>query len=84
MPPDFGGIFSSNPNKWKAFYLFVMSTFRIKRKFFVMPPGNRERVPDDLLEDSYRSGVVQRDSNGDWRIINRQSKVFWKPKYDSK
>lgn len=49
-----------------------------------MPPGNRERVPDDLLEESYRSGVVQRDSNGDWRIINRQSKVFWKPKYDSK
>lgn len=49
-----------------------------------MPPGNRERVPDDLLEESYRSGVVQRDSNGDWRIINRQSKVFWKPRYDSK
>ena len=49
-----------------------------------MPPGNRERVPDDLLEESYRSGVVQRDSNGNWRIINRQSKVFWKPKYDSK
>ena len=49
-----------------------------------MPPGNRERVPDDLLEESYRSGVVQRDSNGDWRIINRQSKVFWKPRYDSR
>ncbi len=49
-----------------------------------MPPGNRERVPDDLLEESYRSGVVQRDGNGDWRIINRQSKVFWKTRYDSR
>lgn len=44
----------------------------------------REKVPTDLLEESWKTGVVQKDSKGDWRIINRKKGVFWTPKYSSK
>lgn len=44
----------------------------------------REPVPEDILEKAKKSGVVQKDKDGNWRIINIDGKVFWQAKYKSK
>lgn len=44
----------------------------------------REPVPEDILEKAKKSGVVQKDKDGNWRIINIDGKVFWRAKYSSK
>lgn len=47
-------------------------------------PDNREDVPESILEEAKESGVVQKDSEGKWRIISLQAKKYWTPKYQSK
>lgn len=46
----------------------------------------REKVPFDIAKKGKTSGVVQKDRNGDWRIISfKQSPPeFWDAHYDSK
>ena len=44
----------------------------------------REPVPEDILEKAKKSGVVQKDKDGNWRIINIDGKVFWRAKFSSK
>lgn len=60
-------------------FLFYMATYRIKRF-----NETREKVPSSKLQESWHSGVIQKDSNGDWRIINRQKGVYWNAHYDSR
>lgn len=45
---------------------------------------DREKVPDDIMEKVERTGVVQQDREGKWRIVNKRKKVFWKQVYSSK
>ena len=52
---------------------------------------DREVVPDDIAEEGKKSGVIQKDKNGDWRIISYKTKTnksgkpeFWDAKYESK
>ena len=53
-----------------------------------VPKGPREAVPKKIVKKAKKSGVVQKDSNGNWRIINMHGPeghpVFWKPCYKSK
>ena len=53
-----------------------------------VPKGPREAVPKKIVKKAKKSGVVQKDSNGNWRIINMNGPeghpVFWKPVYKSK
>ena len=53
-----------------------------------IPKTPREEVPKKIVKKAKKSGVVQRDSNGNWRIINMhgpQGKaIYWKPVYKSK
>lgn len=45
---------------------------------------NREDVPEDILEKAKKEGVVQKDHNGDWRIVAIKKKKFWASKFSSK
>ena len=45
---------------------------------------DREDVPSDIMEKAWKTGVVQQDREGRWRIINRQKKKYWRQKYSSK
>lgn len=46
--------------------------------------SEREKVPADILEESWKSGVIQKDSKGQWRIISRQKGEYWSQIYSSK
>ena len=52
------------------------------------PRAPREEVPKKIAKKAKRSGVVQQDSDGHWRIINTNGPegkpIYWKPKYKSK
>ena len=52
-----------------------------------VPKGPRELVPKKIVKKAKKSGVVQKDQNGNWRIINMngpQGPVYWKPVYKSR
>lgn len=46
----------------------------------------REKVPSDIAAEGKRSGVIQKDKNGSWRIISYKTNPpeFWDAHYDSK
>lgn len=44
----------------------------------------REKVPESILKKSMENGVIQKDENGVWRIINRQKGVYWNAHYKTK
>lgn len=46
----------------------------------------REKVPNKTAQEGKRSGVVQKDDNGEWRIISYKTNPpeFWDAHYDSK
>lgn len=46
----------------------------------------REKVPSDIAAEGKKSGVVQKDKNGVWRIISYKTNPpeFWDAHYDSK
>lgn len=48
--------------------------------------SSREKVPSDIAREGKRSGVVQKDKNGDWRIISYKTNPpeFWNAHYNSK
>ena len=51
------------------------------------PKAPRELVPKKIVKKAKKSGVVQQDSEGNWRIINMnapQGPIYWVPKYSSK
>lgn len=52
-----------------------------------IPKGPREAVPKKIVKKAKKSGVVQQDSKGNWRVINMNGPeghpVFWAPKYSS-
>ena len=48
---------------------------------------DREVVPDDIVEKVKNGGgVIQKDHNGDWRIVSMKTNppTFWDAHYDSK
>ena len=45
--------------------------------------SEREKVPDDILEKAKRSGVVQQDREGNWRVISLKSGSYWPARYSS-
>ena len=52
------------------------------------PNAPREEVPKKIAKKAEKSGVVQQDSEGHWRIINMHGPggkpIYWKPKYKSR
>ena len=48
--------------------------------------SSREKVPSDIAKEGKKSGVVQKDKNGDWRIISYKTNPpeFWNAHYNSK
>ncbi len=46
--------------------------------------AEREKVPDDIMEKVERTGVIQQDREGRWRIINKKKREFWSQVYPSK
>ena len=44
----------------------------------------REKVPEKILEKAKKDGVIQKDSDGNWRIISLKSGEFWNTKYSSR
>lgn len=46
--------------------------------------SGREKVPAKILKKAKEDGVIQRDSNGDWRIISMKSGEYWNAKYSSR
>lgn len=53
-----------------------------------VPKEPREEVPKKIVKKAEKSGVVQKDSNGNWRIINMHGPggkaIYWKNKFHSK
>lgn len=47
---------------------------------------DREVVPDDIAKEGKKSGVIQKDKNGDWRIISYKTSppTFWNSHYTSR
>ena len=54
----------------------------IKRKLY----SDREKVPSDIAKKGRKSGVVQKDRKGIWRIISYKTNPpeFWNAHYDTK
>lgn len=52
----------------------------LKKKVF----SGREKVSKELLKEAKKSGVIQKDSNGNWRIISIQAGEFWDAKYETR
>lgn len=54
----------------------------IKRKLY----SQREKVPSDIAKEGKKSGVVQKDKNGKWRIISYKTNPpeFWDAHYKTK
>lgn len=46
--------------------------------------SGREKVSKELLKEAKKSGVIQKDSNGNWRIISIQAGEFWDAKYETR
>ena len=48
--------------------------------------SEREKVPANIAEKARKEGVVQKDSNGVWRIISLKTSPaeYWNAHYDSK
>lgn len=44
----------------------------------------REDVPENILERAKKSGVVQKDSQGKWRIVSIKNKKYWNAHYKTK
>ena len=53
-----------------------------------IPKAPREEVPKKIVKKAKKSGVVQQDSEGNWRVINMHgpngTAIYWKPKYSSR
>lgn len=54
----------------------------ILRKLF----SGRDKVPADIAKEGKKSGVIQKDKSGTWRIISYKTNPpeFWDAHYDSK
>lgn len=48
--------------------------------------SSREKVPQAIAEKARKSGVVQKDSNGVWRIISLKTSPaeYWDAHYDTR
>lgn len=48
--------------------------------------SGREKVPQAIVEKARKSGVVQKDSNGVWRIISLKTSPaeYWDAHYDTR
>jgi hypothetical protein len=48
--------------------------------------SGRDKVPPSIAKEGRKSGVVQKDQNGDWRIISYKQNPpeFWDAHYDTK
>ena len=48
--------------------------------------SGREKVPQSIAEKARKSGVVQKDSNGVWRIISLKTSPaeYWDAHYDTR
>ncbi len=53
-----------------------------------VPKAPREVVPKKIVKKAKKSGVVQKDAEGNWRVINMHGPngqaIYWKPKYGSR
>lgn len=53
-----------------------------------IPSAPREVVPKKIVKKAKKSGVVQKDADGNWRVINMHGPngqaIYWKPKYGSR
>ena len=53
-----------------------------------IPSAPREVVPKKIVKKAKKSGVVQKDAEGNWRVINMHGPngqaIYWKPKYGSR
>lgn len=56
----------------------------LRSKEFSAKKDNREDVPEDIMAKVEKTGVVQQDREGRWRIINKRKKKFWSSHYTSK
>lgn len=47
---------------------------------------NREKVPEDIAEKARTKGVIQKDSQGRWRIISLKTNPpeYWNSHYETK
>jgi hypothetical protein len=52
----------------------------------IIKRNNHETVPQDIAEEGKKSGVVQKDKSGSWRIISYKTNppTFWNAHYKSK
>lgn len=48
--------------------------------------SSREKVPSDIAKEGKKSGVIQKDKNGDWRIISYKTNPpeFWDAHFKTK
>lgn len=46
--------------------------------------SEREKVPQDILEKAKKDGVIQKDHNGNWRIISLKKGEYWNAHYKTK
>lgn len=46
--------------------------------------SDREKVPEKILKKAKEDGVIQKDSDGNWRIISMKSGEYWNAKYSSR
>ena len=59
----------------------LYETFRCKR-YSELSDDNI--VPEDIMEEAKKSGVIQKDKNGVWRIISMKKRKFWPNHYKTK
>lgn len=46
--------------------------------------SGREKVSKENLKEAKKSGVIQKDSDGNWRIISLKAGEYWDAKYETR
>ena len=46
--------------------------------------SGREKVSKSILKEAKKSGVIQKDASGNWRIISMKSGEYWNAKYETR
>lgn len=64
----------------------IQAAIKKKKEAKAKQFSDREKVPSDIAKEGKKSGVIQKDKNGKWRIISYKTNPpeFWNAHYDTR
>jgi len=64
----------------------IQAAMKKKKEAKAKQFSDREKVPSDIAKEGKKSGVIQKDKKGNWRIISYKTNPpeFWAAHYDTR